>query len=331
MKLTEIHHIAKYALPIVAAALCLTLSTPSQAAEPSRPATQAPSAASPAQSTTNSSTQRKDEAAQSRDLAEREAKATLDRDAVTAIEQTQKAIKAIQAGKTAEALAAIEQASGKINILVARKPTVALIPVEVEVQLVDTAPTAKSEIAEQARHAEDALDRKDYSTARVALEGLSSELRHRTYHLPLASYPRAMERAARLLEEKNNEEARTVLQTALNTLVVTETRTPLPILVAEAAIKDAQQKRESDKAAARKLLASARDELDRAELLGYAKAAPEYGSLDRSIEELEKQLEGTENTGSGFAALRNNVKDFLERFSKSSEGEQPMKETSARN
>lgn len=330
MKLNETNQIAKFALPMFAAALSLVLITPVRA-ESTRPATPTPSAASSNPTPTKSSTQRKDEAAQSRDVAEREAKATLDRDAVTAIEQTQKAVKAIQAGKTEEALAAIEQASGKIDILVARKPTVALIPVEVEVQLVDTAPTAKSEIAERARDAEDALDRKDYSTARVTLEGLSSELRHRTYHLPLASYPRAMQRAARLLDEKKTDEAHTVLQTALNTLVVTETRTPLPILVAEAAIKDAQGKRESDKAAARKLLTSARDELDRAELLGYAKAAPEYGSLKRSIEELDKQLEGTESTTSAFTALRDKVKVFLERFSKNSESEQPTKSTSARN
>ncbi|HEU5133869.1 MAG TPA: YfdX family protein [Steroidobacteraceae bacterium] len=331
MKLNETEQIARFALPIFAAASSLALSTPIRAEESTRPATPTPSAASSTQTTTKNSSQRKDEAAQSRDLAEREAKATLDRDAVAAIEQTQKAVKAIEAGKTAEALASIEQASGKIAILVARKPTVAMIPVEVEVQLVDTAPTAKSEIAERARDADEALDRKDYSTARVTLEGLSSELRHRTYHLPLASYPHAMQRAARLLDEKKTDEARTVLQTALNTLIVTETRTPLPILVAEAAIKDAQGKRESDKAAARKLLASAREELDRAELLGYAKAAPEYGSLNQSIEELEKQLQGTDNTTSAFTALRSKVTEFVDRFSKSAESETVPKNTSARN
>src|SRR6266567_892729 len=84
--------------------------------------------------------QARPEVEKERKEAEEEAKRTLDKEAIAAIEQTQKAISAIAAGKTAEALALIEQATGKINILLARNPATALIPVDLEVAVIDTAP-----------------------------------------------------------------------------------------------------------------------------------------------------------------------------------------------
>lgn len=46
-----------------------------------------------------------------------------------------------------EALAAIEQATGKIDVLLSRNPATALIPVNVQVNVIDTAPQDGEDIA----------------------------------------------------------------------------------------------------------------------------------------------------------------------------------------
>ena len=75
-----------------------------------------------------------------RQEAEQEARKTLDRDAAAAITETTNAVKAVAQGKTDEALSSIERAIGKINVLLARNPANALIPVELQVEVIDTAP-----------------------------------------------------------------------------------------------------------------------------------------------------------------------------------------------
>ena len=77
---------------------------------------------------------------QQRKEAETESQKTLDKDAVSAIEEAQMAVKAIADGKNAQAIAAIERATGKINILLARKPSTAMLPVNTAVEIVDHAP-----------------------------------------------------------------------------------------------------------------------------------------------------------------------------------------------
>ena len=110
-----------------------------------------------------------------REQAEREARKELDQDAKTAIEQTHKAVQAISENKTEEALSNIEQATGKINILLARNPSTALIPVDLAVNVIDTAPQNKTMILEIAQDASRAFDDKNYPTARALLYMLISE------------------------------------------------------------------------------------------------------------------------------------------------------------
>ena len=122
--------------------------------------------------------------------AQREGEQSLDRDAVTAIEETRNAIKAIDQNNIDQAISALERANGKINILVARNPATALPPVAVEVEVIDAAPTDKTEIRKIARAAERAVSDRDYPQARVLLANLTSELRVRTTNLPLGAIPR---------------------------------------------------------------------------------------------------------------------------------------------
>ena len=138
---------------------------------------------------------RRPEIEKQRQQAEQAAQKTIDKEAIAAIKETQKAVLAIAQNKTDEALAAIEAATGKINVLVARHPSSALIPVSLSVEVIDVAPLDVHAIKDRAKAAEFAMVSKDYPTARVLLDSLTSEIRVRTTNLPLATYPAALKDA----------------------------------------------------------------------------------------------------------------------------------------
>jgi len=313
------------ATPIV---LCLTVAVmvagvvatagAQQAKESNAPA----SAVTPAQGNQNAAG--KSQAAshpaieQQRQQAKERGAQTLDKEAIAAIEQTRQAAKAIAAGNTDEAINLIQQAIGKIDVLVARHPAAALLPVELEVEIIDLAPTDVEKIKALADVAEDAVLNRDFPEARVLLEQLTSEIRVRTRHLPLATYPVALREAARLLDQQKSDVAAAALATALNTLVVIDRVTPLPVSLAQIAVDEAQKTSQQDKERALQYIAVAKQQLERAKALGYAGNDPEYLALNEAATEVERQLRGDEDSGGAFARLKEKIASF---FSRQSEAE----------
>jgi predicted translin family RNA/ssDNA-binding protein len=140
---------------------------------------------------------------------EEESKKRLDKEAIAAIEQTQKAVEAIGRGQLEKARAAIAEATAKVNNLLARNPANVLMPVDSELRVIDIAPREIQAILEIAQDASRALDEKNCPAARALLHSLMSEIRVRTYNLPLAIYPDTLNQAARLLDQKDTEKANT--------------------------------------------------------------------------------------------------------------------------
>jgi hypothetical protein len=124
-----------------------------------------------------------------RNSAQKAGDRAVDKDAVAALKEAQKAVEAIGAGKRDQALAAIERATGKIAVLTAREPAAALIPVKSEVAIIDLAPKGHASIESLTGAAREALSKADYPTARTLLDQLASEIHVKTYNLPLATYP----------------------------------------------------------------------------------------------------------------------------------------------
>lgn len=291
----------------------------------------AESPAKPPQGQSDTTTQRRNteqqarpEIEKQRQQQEQQGQQSVNKDAVAALEETQKAIKAIAANKTSEALAAIEQATGKINILLARNPAKGLIPVSVEVDVIDNAPRDAKMVLELATNAAKAMDDDEYPAARVLLDALRSEIRDRTYHIPLGTYPDALKKAAQLLDQKKNDEASAELLTAVNTLVAIDKVTPIPLLLARTALNGAQVESQKDKAAAQKLLEAAKAEVLRAKQLGYAGKDPEYVALNNDISNLEKQLKG----GGEIASLFNRLKEKLAAFTNCQSSQQHKQQQS---
>jgi hypothetical protein len=245
--------------------------------------------------------------------AEAEAEKTLDKRAAAAIEETRKAVQAIAANNVDEARAAIESATEKTNLLLSQNSVTAAIPSNVEVQVFDLAPGDPSSIMDIAKDVSLAVDNKDFPTARVLLHSLMSEVRIRSYNLPLATFPFALKEATRLLDQKKMREANAVLLTALHTLVVIDRVSSIPLLLAREDISKAQK--ETDKVKARMLLEQARTQIQRSRNLGYAGKDPMYVALSDQIDDLEKRLKGGGELGEFYNRLKERISNFLKEHS----------------
>ena len=252
-----------------------------------------------------------------RQAAEQKAEDTLDADAMAAINETVRAIDAIAAGKTKEALQMIEQATGKVDVAIVRNPKLARIPVLTEALILDAAPADMGEIRRLADLAETAVLLEDYPGARSLLDALRSEIRIRTWYLPLVDFPTALRDAAALLD-RDREAARKELLAALRTLIASDRVMPIPLLLAQEAVEHAQMLAAKDKDAAQEELEGARFALNRAKTLGYRRKDTEYETLKSQIETLRKQLRGSDDTASSFQKLMQNLTAFVKRQSERS-------------
>lgn len=270
---------------------------------------------SPPQSRTQIQAQVRADVERRRSDAEQQARRSFDRDAVAAIEDTRQAVQALAAdNKPDDALAAIERATGKLDVLLTRNPQAALLPVDARVRVIDRAPEDLDEVRRIGGLAEAAVLVDDYPMARVMLASLVSEIRIRTLHLPLGTYPAALREAVRLINAQQADEARAVLEAALNALVVADRIIPLPLVLAEAAVAAAESVRDDDRETAVALLGFARHELERSMDLGYQGRDEEYKTLRRTISDLEKHLRRNENGTDAFTKLRERMSAFFNRL-----------------
>jgi YfdX protein len=252
----------------------------------------------------------------------------LDQEAVAAVSETERALKATGNKDKKEALEALERATGKVNVLLARNQKAGLIPVDVELDVADTSAREPKEIEALADAARDAVKSKRYGEARQLLEGLRSEIRARTYNLPLATYPTALSQAARLLGEGKNDDAAAVLRMALNTLVVVDKVTSLPLLEMKEELRlandQAQQSEQKAQEEASQHLKVATADLKRAEALGHVDATATKG-FQKEIDELERKLKAKEPTSSLFSRLRESVASVFTKHSQAASASTPAK------
>ena len=236
------------------------------------------------------------------------------REAVNAIKETKQAISAIENKDKEATIKAIERAIGQLDVILARDPDLALVPTDYAIAVVDTAPRQRKSIKDIRKEIKATINSGDFSHARQFLNSLASEIRVTVTNLPLATYPAALKRAVRLIDEDKNESAKGVLQLALATLVLIEEYLPIPILKARTLIQNAST--ESDRDRAMQLLAGARSQLKLSQDLGYAEGDSEYEELRIELKNLEKQLKTNENTKNAFAKLKTKITSFFQRISK---------------
>lgn len=245
-----------------------------------------------------------------------ERRTKLEADAIAALNETRKALRALDEKKTDEALTALEKVTGKLELIVARDPGLALAPVEVSVTTYDLLAdldTIELIIDRALDHLEDG----EIQQARPLVANLASEIVIETTSIPLATYPAAIKAIAPLVDDGRIEEAITGLQAALNTLVVTTDKViPLPRLRAEQLLKNAeklaedQERTEMENETLSGLLTEVRNQLKMAELLGYGtkkSLAPMYEQLD----EIEEKTAGGKSGKGWFDKIRQQLSELL--------------------
>ncbi len=240
-------------------------------------------------------------------------------EAVSSLRETQDALKALDEGKNKEALASLAKASGKLDIVLARDPKAALIPIDVRVLTSDI--YASLEAIKNARQeAQKLLIDGQVQQARAILTNLGSETIISTTNLPVASYPPALKSAAKLIDENKVSEAKDVLQTALNTMVVTDVVIPLPVVHAQLSLQKADELAKAKERTADQnkqltdLLSAADNDIKFAEALGYGKKA-DFDSFHKQIEEIRQK---TANGKSGVGFFEQ-VKTYMESMTKNSQ------------
>ena len=242
-------------------------------------------------------------------------------EARAAIRETENALKALDEKKDKDALAALERASGKLSIILAREPELALAPSDVNAVTYDVLGDIDA-IKALREEIEDALDDGRVQQARRLIRNLASEKVISVTNIPLVTYPDAIKKAVKLIDEGKTEEAKEVLQLALNTLVVTDTIIPLPVVTAENLLKEAETlaekadrtEKENNRLAG--LLKDARTELEFAQALGYG-SKKDFKNLYKQIDKIEDKTEDGKS-GTGFFTK---IKEYLKDTVKSSQPE----------
>jgi len=237
-------------------------------------------------------------------------------EAMAVLEESQKALKALEAKETAAAIASLEKVTGKLQILLARDPSMALAPVNVEVMTYDLLASPDA-VKAMIYDAENALEDGDIPKARRLVSNLASEIQYRALNIPLATYPQAIKAVIPLIDDGKIEEARESLQLALNTLVVTTDEIiPLPKLRAEHYLKNAEalaetkDRTQKDNQTLTELLQRAREQLEIAELLGYGKK-DSFESLHEQLKLLEEKTSGGKSGIGWFDKIKRQVSDIF--------------------
>jgi len=249
-------------------------------------------------------------------------------EAITAVDETKKALSLLDKQETTKALETLAGVTGKLEVLVARDPGLALAPVEVKTVMHDlfAGPGTLMGIIEDA---ESALKHGEVQKARHLLSGLASEVLVQTINLPLGTYPQAIKAVVPLLDEGKVNDAEAALQAVLDSLVVTNVTIPLPIVRAQALFKEAEalmeqtERNDADNQHLLDMLSEARNQIEMAELLGYGHRKEEFKGLYDHLKELKKQASAGKAGKGLFEEMTASFKGLFERWRP--KGEQQIK------
>ncbi len=241
-------------------------------------------------------------------------KKELNQKAIKAIADTYKVLDLLNQKKSKEALDLLKKVIGELEVILAANKNVSLIPINSYTVVVDTDLTPK-QIAEKITEVKTKLNHGDVQGARILLDTLQSEIDIVIENLPLATYPDAMKLASKYIIDGKVDEAKSVLQIALNSMVVKKIVIPIPLVRASDLIAEASKVAKTDKEQALKYLNEAKRQLELAKILGYGKDQPKvYKDLQERIDSIKKEIKGKNKAAKMFEELLKKLKEFKERL-----------------
>lgn len=236
------------------------------------------------------------------------------KEAADAANSTQTALRALSNNQPIQALAALQVTSGNLHLLLARDATLNVVPIDVQVQVLE-GPTDLKTIKKLEEKLGDLIDDKHYQEARPIIESLVDEIRMTVISLPLGTYPAAIDRAVPLIDAGKLSEAKNELIKALDTLVYERDITPLSIIRAEDKLNEAFQiehkedlSKQETKDKISQLVNDANQDVKVAEALGYG-TKKDYELLYDGIDAL-KQSVGTSGFEGEWTKIKNTISGF---------------------
>jgi len=224
---------------------------------------------------------------------------------VEGLQNTYMAMTALQQNKKDEAIKLLEKANKSFDVALKADPSLKLIPIDERLQayafmgssdVID----ARLKLAVQLLKAHETQDASDI------LLPLKDELDITTVSVPMNLYPVSTKAALEALKKDDIKGAAVALNTAMSSLVSFRIVIPTPLLAAQDLIAEASKLDKSKKEDAAKLLDAAKEELKRAEFLGYtSKHAEDYKALNENIEKIQKEIKGENKVEKLYEKLKN--------------------------
>lgn len=160
--------------------------------------------------------------------------------ALSIVEETRRAQQLLESEDTAGARSLLETTIGKLDTLVSSRPSEPLVPISVDLKVIDTQPDEATR-ARVSKDVNSLINNGRYQAARLALKDVASEINILTTNIPLTTFPAALRRAVTYIDQGKNKNALTETSNALYTLAHVETAIPLPVVRAEALIDEANR------------------------------------------------------------------------------------------
>ena len=237
-------------------------------------------------------------------------KVKLVQEALESLKLSAKAVAELNKNKTDDAKKTVELALGKLESILASEHTPKLLPIENRIVIKNFVGTA-DDVTQALAEVRTLLNLGKVQEAGELLISLQSELDVTTISLPLASYPDTLKLASKYLIEKHPAKAKHVLEIALNTFAQDEQIIPLPLINALELVAVASEIAKEDKEQALKHLAMAKDDLKKAEALGYiSSSTTTYKQLDELIEKTQKEVKGPNKAEKLFKELGEKLSEF---------------------
>jgi hypothetical protein len=235
----------------------------------------------------------------------------LPKDIVLAIQDTFKALHAIEKNNIDTAKNLLKDADSKFTAVLKKDPTLDLIPLEEKVVRFSFLGDSK-EIKKALKLTKELIDNYDIKVAQGVLNSLKDEVDINIVSIPMKLYPTVTKTALKALEKGDKKGALMALADGFSMLVNTQIIIPTPLLVAQDLVVEASQMDKSKKDEVQKLLTLAKEELNRAKLLGYTKLHTKaYQVINDDIEKLEKEIKGKNIVEKLYEKIINDFKKLV--------------------
>jgi hypothetical protein len=227
------------------------------------------------------------------------------------IQNTFKALHAIEQNKLKEAEKLLAEADQKFTTALKNDPSLDLLPLE-ETLMAFSYTGSSKDIQAALDLSVQLIKAHDTQVARSLMMTLKDELDINIVSIPMKLYPVATKKALEALKKGDKNTALAALAEGFGMLINTQIIIPTPLLVAQDLALEASKLDKSKKEEALKLLAGAKEELARAELLGYTKKHDAaYKLIQDDIEKVEKEIKGKNIVEKLYEKLVNDFKKLV--------------------